>query len=109
MKKYCGRTPKKLREYLQWLIEGKKHTTPAKCLECYDKKRSMMLNGEWDTCPQDIKDNLSFYALIHVKNNPGIIEAEKLAITRAISELKWQQAELSVQIERMEKYIGGFR
>jgi len=71
-KKWAGWTEKRWRNTLEWQITSHQFTTGSKSGTCFMWRRRLILSGDWDTLPLDIKYNIHFYAYLYEKTYPRI-------------------------------------
>ena len=74
-KTYAGWGIKRWRNHIAWVLTSHQFTAGSKAAECYEKRRQLILAGDWDSFPDmEIKMNIQFYAFLHEKfggaNNP---------------------------------------
>ena len=69
-KTWGGWTEKRWTKTLKETLETKKFTSGHKTQWCYEKKRYLEANGEWESLPINIKYNIAFYAFLNDKWRP---------------------------------------
>ena len=62
--------------------------------------------GDWDTLPTDIKYNIQLYAFLYEKTYPRMMEEEKAALEKRISDLEAEKQAFVLELEIMNKRGG---